>query len=124
MNPYQFRISLKLRHPTKDLSFASAQLGLAPRQQWTYGAPRTAVTGVSLEGEYRESYWVAALLGDSLHDSRQQSLDEALAAVLENLRPHHAFLNQFQDDGGSLYLFVGIFGRRNFRLAILTESFE
>jgi Domain of unknown function (DUF4279) len=116
VNPYQFRVSLRLRHPTKDLSFASVQLGLTPRRQWTHGVPRTTPAGAPLEGVYTESYWVARLLGEDLHDSTDGSLDEALEAILEFLSPHRSLLERFRQDGGTLYLFVGIFGPKNFGL--------
>lgn len=125
MNPYHFRVSLRLHHPTKDLSFATVQLGLTPRRQWTHGVPRTTLAGAPLEGTYAESYWVAPLLGGDLQDSTQQSLDEALEAILEFLSRHTSFLQQFRQDGGTLYLFVGLFGPRNFGLefspALLSE---
>jgi hypothetical protein len=116
VNPYQFRLSLRLKHPTKDLSFATQQLGLRPSQQWTSGKPRITRAGVPLEGVYPESYWVAALLGGDLQDSTQQSLDEALETILQMLSRHALFLEEFRRDGGSLYIFVGIFGPRNFGL--------
>jgi len=125
VNPYQFRVSLRLKHPTKDLSFATKQLGLKPSQQWTSGEPRITRAGSPLEGVYRESYWVASLLGGNLQDSTQQSLDEALETILQVLSRHTLFLEEFRRDGGSLYVFVGIFGPKNFGLefspALLSE---
>jgi hypothetical protein len=116
VNPYQFRVSLRLSHPTKDLSFATVHLGLTPRRQWTAGVPRTTITGAPLEGIYRESYWVAPLFGEALQDSTQRSLDETLECVLALMMQHREILEPFQDDGGTLYLYVGIFGPKNFGL--------
>jgi hypothetical protein len=121
VNPYQFRISLRANHPTKALSFMTELLGLAPGRQWTSGDPRSAPDGTPLDGVYTESYWTARLLGGVIKDSTEQSLDEALQSILETLSPHSAFLRDFQQAGGSFYLFIGIFGPKNFGLELSSE---
>jgi hypothetical protein len=113
MNPYQFRISLWLHHPTMDLSFASAKFNLTPRREWVAGAPRQTMAGNALEGTYDRSYWSAPLLGGDIRDSRKQSLEEALIEVLETLRTHSQFFNDFRCGGGSIDLNVGIFGPKD-----------
>lgn len=74
------------------------------------------LAGVPLEGIYPESYWVAALLGDVIQDSTEQSLEEALETTLRMLASHTLFLEEFRRDGGTLNITVGIFGPRNFGL--------
>jgi hypothetical protein len=121
VNPYQFRISLRANHPTKALSFMTELLGLQPRRQWTSGEPRSDPKGTPLDGVYTESYWTARLLDGAIKDSTEQSLHEALESILESLFPHSAPLREFQQGGGSLYLFIGIFGSSNFGLEFDSE---
>jgi hypothetical protein len=113
MNPYQFRISLWLRHPTMGLSFASAKFDLKPRREWVSGTPRVTMTGAALDGTYDASYWSAPLLGGEIRDSRNQTLDEALSEVLEALSSQSRFLNDFRSEGGSIDLNVGIFSPKD-----------
>jgi hypothetical protein len=57
--------------------------------------------------------------------SLDDTLDEALDAAMEKLRPHATFFQQFRDDGGTINFFIGIFGPKNFGLvfppALLSE---
>jgi hypothetical protein len=121
MNPYQFRISLQLRHPTMDLSFATAKFGLIPRRQWVSGAARTTMAGAPLEGTNDRSYWTAPLLGGEMLDSSNQDLEETLELIVDQLRPHAEFLTGFRLSNGSTSLAIGIFGPENFGIGLAPQ---
>ncbi len=51
-------ISLKFRHPYKDLTFLSSKLGLNVSRIWLVGDDRKTPHGDKLLGKYEESYCV------------------------------------------------------------------
>jgi hypothetical protein len=118
MNPYQYVLSLRLRHPSLDLAVASERLGFVAKRQWQVGAPRATPTGASLDGAYTESYWCTDLFqGDKL-DSRVRALDEALGSVRAQLQPHREFLKGLRDTGGTAEFFAGIYASGNFGIEL------
>src|SRR5690606_8846790 len=48
--PYRFKVSLRLVHPSADLSHCSREFGLEPSRQWRAGDARTTPRGRPLEG--------------------------------------------------------------------------
>jgi hypothetical protein len=71
------------------------------------------MSGDPLEGNNDRSFWIAPLLGGMIH-SVGQTLEEATSKVLEVLLPHSEFFRRFRNDGGSVYLAIGLFGPDNF----------
>lgn len=107
--PYRFKISLRLTHPTHGLSNCSAEFGLDPFREWKVGDTRTTPKGRALEGFRRESYWTASL--DTVAHS---DLEAALAHIAQWLSRHSPFLRNHTRSGGSVGLFIGFFlGRFN-----------
>ena len=52
-------ISLRFRHPTRELDYLSSLLGLTCFRSWTVGTARQTPTGKILPGTNAESYWVS-----------------------------------------------------------------
>ena len=102
--PYRFKISLRLVHPSADLSPCSAEFGLEPSRQWLAGEPRTTPRGNPLEGLRRESYWTAPL-----ETSADKRLEGALARIAQWLEEHDLFMTNHAGSGGSAELFIGFF---------------
>lgn len=102
--PYRFRISLRLVHPSEDLAKCTNEFGLEPSRQWKTGDPRTTPRGNPLDGFRRESYWTAPL-DASIH----KDLESALAQVAGWLAEHELFLHKHANSGGSAELFIGFF---------------
>lgn len=67
--PYRFKISLRLVHPSADLSPCSKEFGLEPSRVWKVGEARTTPRGTPLEGLRSESYWTTPL-DASAHDGK------------------------------------------------------
>jgi hypothetical protein len=118
MNPYQFRISLRLRHPSRDLSVATGTFHLKPQHSWVDGGRRSTPSGDRLEGLYQGSYWTARLLDGEMCDSRNLTLDEALEKCWRSLAPHQSFLDELRRDGGSAEFYLGIFASENFGIVV------
>ena len=101
---YRFKISLRLRHPTADLSACTNEFGLAPFRQWTVGEARTSPRGKPLDGLWEDSYWTTPL--DVQAD---EDLERALDRTAQWLAPHAPFLALHRASGGTTSLFIGLF---------------
>ena len=121
MNRYQFVLSLRLRHPARDLSLATELLGLIPNVSWSAGAARAAPDGALLGGTRTESYWTAPLADGDRFESNGCGLAEAIRSVLPRLMPHRAFLNKIRDEGGAAEIFVGLFASGNFGIELTAD---
>ena len=117
MSEYEFTASLRMRHPRIDPATITQTLGIKPQHTWQSGTPRVGPEGESLEGLYRESYWMARLM-ETPQLSGQVSVEEVLRETLANLRRSQAFLEQIQAEGGVTELHVSLFARANFSLEL------
>jgi len=117
MSEYEFTASLRMRHPRIDPATITQTLGIKPQHTWQSGTPRVGPAGESLDGLYRESYWMARLM-ETPQLSGQVSVEEVLRETLANLRRSQAFLEQIQAEGGVTELHVSLFARANFSLEL------
>ena len=104
LQEYRFTISLRLVHPSAELSHCSAELGLEALRLWKAGEPRETPQGKPLEGFWRESYWTA-----TLDTPEPEGLEAALARIADWLGEHASFLSNHARSGGSAELFIGFF---------------
>jgi hypothetical protein len=110
MNSYQYKISLRVRHPSLDPAEITSALGLNPSRSWRAGEVRTTPKGNPLEGRYSDSYWVVQL-------GNGRWPDKTLAAVinerLDQLARHQALFQRIRAEGGMVEFFVGWFVEGN-----------
>ena len=99
--PFDYAVSLQVRHPTAPAEQVAALVGLEPDRSWTAGEARTTPTGSLLDGVREESY-CAFRLGQG----SDGELAECLREVIESLKPRKAELAQLRSTGGSLLLFA------------------
>lgn len=116
MNAYEFTVSLRIRHPHADPQTISHTLGIQAQHTWKAGEPRRGPTGETLEGTYRESYWMGRLMAEPQLSSGRLSVESVLLQTLAQLRRSHAFLEKLVADGGVAEVYVSLFVRENFRL--------
>ncbi len=102
--PYRFKISLRLVHPSADLSSCSEEFGLEPSRLWRVGESRTTSRGNPLDGRRHESYWTSPL-----DVSAYSRLEGALAEVARRLTNHSSFFAKHAESGGTASLFIGFF---------------
>ena len=117
MSEYEFTASLRMRHPRIDPATITQTLGIKPQHTWQSGTPRVGPEGESLEGLYRESYWMARLM-ETPQLSGQVSVEAVLRDTLANLRRSQAFLERIQAEGGVTELHVSLFARASFSLEL------
>jgi hypothetical protein len=122
MSDYEFTISLRIRHPTIDPAEVTQTLTIEPQHTWKAGDSRRNPTGESLEGTYRESYWMGRLMDEPQLSSERLSVESVLLQTLAQLRRAQDFLARLSEGGGVAELHVSIFARENFRLDLSSES--
>ncbi|ALN55534.1 TonB-like protein [Lysobacter enzymogenes] len=125
MNPYRYRVSLRLRHRDADLSLIGARLGEALATAGSVhriaGSPRVTPKGTPLPGTYRESTWSADLTPGPQRDSREQDLESFLAERLQALSPHANALRALRETNGEAAFFIGLFCDGNSGLVLTPE---
>ena len=112
--PYQFVVSLRLKHPAMSPDAISRQLRRRPSRAWKAGDTRRTPTGTALPGTYRETYWYRKLTPKANLSSKGKGLESYLNQLKSRLSPHARFFRRVRSDGGSAELFIGIFGRKNY----------
>src|SRR5262249_22070403 len=106
--PDDFKISLRITHPERDLAEVCAKLGRVPRPIWKAGDQRGTPKGLALSGTCESSYCAigfdeAADLGLSAH----------LAFIANSLMPHRPTLNEFSSSGGEISVYISLFPAEN-----------
>jgi hypothetical protein len=104
MNPFNYKITLRLRHPEMDPDEISAALKTQPRFKGMAGRPRRTPAGQSLDGIYRETYW-----SSEGTEGSGFNLADTLESLVQELENHKEFLAGFCATGGSLEYFIGWF---------------
>jgi hypothetical protein len=112
-----YAISLRVRHPHLDPDVLTKTLHLEPLHCWRAGEPRRSVSGSTLGGEHRESYWSAPLPGQGGVGADAFPLELFLGSQLVQLSRHREFLTGLQHEGGQISLLVEISPGEN---AVLT----
>src|ERR1700758_4763534 len=118
MSEYEFTISLRIRHPSIDPLMITKTLGIEPQHMWKAGDARRSPAGEALEGNYRESYWMARLMAQPELSSGRSSVESVVLQTLAQLRRSHSFLERLGTDGGVAELHVSLFAREDFRLEL------
>lgn len=101
---YRFRVSVRLRHPSENLTALSEQLGLEPSRSWFAGERRTTPRGEPLDGLWDHSY--STMPVDVENDD---GLEAALERMASFLSGNAQALEQHVSSGGSIELFIGYF---------------
>jgi Domain of unknown function (DUF4279) len=122
MSDYEFTVSLRIRHPGIDPSTITEELGIKPQHTWKAGDRRMDAAGDTIEGSYRESYWMARLVEHPLLSSEQQSVERMLTQTLTQLLRSQSFLEQINTGQGVAELHVSLFAREEFTLPLSADA--
>lgn len=113
MNPYEYKVSLRITHPSIDPQIITGTLGLKPTRSWQAGSPRQTPKGEKLEGNNKNSYWCASLNNGSALLSEETPLESYLLEKTTLLKEHSGFLGNIKESDGKIEYFIGIFGNKN-----------
>jgi hypothetical protein len=119
---YEFTLSLRIRHPSIEPGEITRTLGIEPQHTWKAGDARRGAGGETLDGTYRETYWMARLMEAPQVSSDHVSVESTLLKTLAQLRRSLQFLSDMNADGGVAELHISIFARDAFTLELLSES--
>jgi hypothetical protein len=118
---FSYAVSLRVRHPTLDLSILADKLRLEPAHSWTAGEPRRSQSGSPLGGNHRDSYWSAPLPAQMMGPS-SMPLELFFGQQLVQLGRHRDFFSQLQSDGGEVSLLVELAPTANASLTFSSAS--
>lgn len=129
MNPYKYKISLRLRHPSLNLAKISAELlKLAPTLKIgrisNFGEKRTTPAGKPLDGNYKASI-AGFVFAEHTYGSKDKTLEDTVSEILDEFKPSKSLLNSFFKEDGRAELFVGLFIDENSGITLppsLTEK--
>jgi hypothetical protein len=108
MNPYKYKISLRIRHPSMNPDEISKTLGLTPKRQWSTGASKVTPKGLKLKGYYGSSYcWFP------LSIPSKSTLEEGTISWLQKLEKHEDFFKNISATGGSTEFLIVWFVKGN-----------
>ena len=116
MHPYEFNLSFRVTHQTRDLSDLYQKLtdipAFIPGRTWKAGDERLTQQGKKLEGHYKESYCYFSVFA-----APQKTEVEYPAAVIERiveqLLPFKSDLQDHIKSGGELEVFVSLYVNSN-----------
>jgi len=118
MNPDNFTVSLRIRHPSIDPAEITRTLGIEPQHSFKAGETRRAPQGQRLEGSYRESYWIGEFRELDAGLRGVVATEAVLLQAVVILRRSQPFLSRLQAEGGTVELFLEVVGTSEFNLGL------
>ena len=113
MNPYEYKVSLRIIHPNIDPQIISNTLGIKPSRCWQAGTSRATPSAKVLEGVNKNSYWTAQLSDGHALLSTDVPLEDYLLEKNNLLMEYSQFFNDLIETQGKAEYFIGIFADRN-----------
>lgn len=102
----RFDVELFIVHPTMDPAAITAALGLQPAIVHGVGNRRTTPKGTVLPGHYPDTRWRHSVR----HETEGQWFRHEVAALLDQLAPHKAFLEEVRATDGQATVIVQFLG--------------
>jgi hypothetical protein len=104
-----FRVSLRVFHPTMAADDIAAELRLQPKFSHSVGRPRVNPKGMRLEGQYDRTY-----VSFSLEQQTASTLEETLERAVDGPLAHaDDFITKVVSSGGRIEFFIGLFCEGN-----------
>jgi hypothetical protein len=110
MNPYKYRISLRIFHPDLNPVEIIKKLGTRwkIKRVWRAGDPRKTPQGKLLGGTYDSTYCL--LIPTSVMET---NLPDVVDALIKRLKYKKKFINSLECTGGRVELYVACFIHKN-----------
>jgi hypothetical protein len=104
MRPQRTKLSLHIKHPTRDLATICRTLGLRPKIIWKQGEERRTPKGRRL-ARVRESSYCSVDLGAA----SKVDLSKKIESAVRSLQNNRAVLRRLTSTGGRISFYVGWF---------------
>lgn len=98
-------VSIRFRHPTRELAFLSEVLGLTAFRTWKVGTPKETPTGQKTGGVYDISYWVSRIEFEP-----KAGFSVPLTDAIGLLQRAEATVRELLDTGGNLEIYLHLTG--------------
>ncbi len=121
MNPYEYNVSLRIKHPSIDPQIITSTLELNPFRTWQAGTSRTTPKGTKLEGINKETYWCAQLSNGENISSEEMSLEKYLLDNTNFFKKYSGFFSKLKESEGTVEYFIGIYGSKNMGCVLNSE---
>jgi hypothetical protein len=108
MGTFTFELSLRIEHPSADLTIVGDSLGMRPIRIWKAGEKRTTPDGKPLAGTYKDSYCTIRF-----EPIVTNSLPDQIRETVNIIRTHRDLFEQLAASGGAFNLFIGWFSEGN-----------
>jgi hypothetical protein len=113
MYPYKYKISIRLEHPSLDLTKMSEEVdklfpGIIAGDVHVAGAERISKNGQKLGSHYGKSSFNFKF-SDEMQDSAFQVLEESISEILNKLEAHKSFLQELTQNNIAIIFFIGVF---------------
>ncbi len=99
---------VRFRHPKKDLSFLSEELGMTSVRSWKAGSPRETPDGDALKGFYADSYWFSRS-----EFSSYDELASLISKVVCILETKIQIVSEVKSSGGCAEIYLQFNGEEN-----------
>lgn len=100
----RFRASLRIVHPTCDLSAFDFILGEQASRSWVAGSERSTPTGSKLDGTNSNSYRAYSIY----NESSSIGITDAIVSVAEKLEFHKDGITEILGADGAMELFISV----------------
>jgi hypothetical protein len=130
MNPEDFSIALRIRHPSIDPAEITDRVGIEPQHAWRAGEPRRVERGEGGSALHRETYWVGLLpprlpgptlgrLSESAENAIRNATthpQSALYFTLLKMKRGGDFWREFAEQGGTVECLLQVHKADRFQL--------
>ena len=129
MNPDDFSIALRIRHPSIDPAKVTRELGIDPQHAWRAGEPRHVDEDDAGSAVHRETYWVGLLpparfwgpapWGPPVEERLRESValpQASLYFTLLKMKRSAGFWREFADQGGTVECLLQVHKADRFQL--------
>ena len=125
MNPYDYKISFRLRHPSLHLTTISQKLvqllpGISMGTVWNAGEYKVTPQGRKLSTRNHESL-VSFAFSHNAETSDHKTLEQSISDALVKLKPCTHLFRSFAKEGGSIEFFIGVFMDTNGEITFKPE---
>ena len=118
MQNYNFKVVIKIWHPTIDPSLITDTLSIQPNRTCMSGVQRSTPKGTLLDGVYRESYWYTDPYNRGECASTDYLAEDLIEETVSLLEPHISFIHKLVDEGGRVHIQVSTYGDRSYAIEL------
>jgi hypothetical protein len=111
---YEYSLALRIHHPSLDPRDISRALRMRPRISWRVGEPRASLSGETLPGVRRDTYWSKTLTPGGIKVPRGTTAEAKVTTLMKRLRGRTVFLRRLRRTGGRVEIWISSYSTHNY----------